>query len=90
MAPFRGQGAPPQLQQSLRNIRISEGQDAFFQCQLAGNPRPRVSNHQYLEASVTSESERHSNGIKATSRSHTCFHTCALISDPMGKKWCAY
>lgn len=42
--PFRGQGVPPKFSQQLKSVIANEGQDAIFQCQITGTPRPRVSN----------------------------------------------
>lgn len=41
--PFEGPGVPPAIRQPLRDVQLHEGTDAIFQCNLAGNPKPRVS-----------------------------------------------
>lgn len=40
--PFQGQGVPPKFSQQLKSVIANEGQDAIFQCQITGTPRPRV------------------------------------------------
>lgn len=36
-------GAPPIFRSELRNLKLTEGTDAILQCNIIGNPKPRVS-----------------------------------------------
>ncbi|KAM3716725.1 Kettin [Dirofilaria immitis] len=38
----RGFGGPPQIQTSLKRLRLTEGTDAILQCNITGNPKPNI------------------------------------------------
>ncbi|VDP17318.1 unnamed protein product [Onchocerca flexuosa] len=38
----RGFGGPPQIQTPLKGLRLTEGTDAILQCNITGNPKPKI------------------------------------------------
>ncbi|EFO24047.1 hypothetical protein LOAG_04436 [Loa loa] len=38
----RGLGGPPRMQTPLKGLRLTEGTDALLQCNITGNPKPKI------------------------------------------------
>ncbi|EJW79352.1 hypothetical protein WUBG_09738 [Wuchereria bancrofti] len=38
----RGFGGPPRIQTPLKDLRLTEGTDALLQCNITGNPKPKI------------------------------------------------
>lgn len=38
----RGFGGPPRIQTPLKGLRLTEGTDALLQCNITGNPKPKI------------------------------------------------